>query len=361
MGCIVRRPSVGELPPASPGKTGWPWTEETPPLQDATPDGSAWPRVSIVTPSYNQAQFIEETIRSVLLQGYPNLEYIIADGGSTDGSVAVIQKYQPWLACWVSEMDRGQPHAINKGFACATGSLMGWINSDDLLLPGAVRRLAIAHCRQKGAVLLGDVVNFSDTTQRGWLTEQRNVTLENMAAFWRKGWSWHQPGVYVPRQAYEHAGPLDEHLRYTFDRDWMCRLLLAAAPLVYLGQPVAAFRLHMHSKTVSERAGWGQEHWAVTERYLSVLPESDRRLAPAAHELMEAALFLSLFYIAYWNSGAARRHLLRAVRLRPRVLLAPNLWQLCARTLVPLPLARSARRLWLRLKSRGSLSTFVGG
>jgi hypothetical protein len=96
-------------------KTGWPWTEETPPVPPLMANGAPWPRISIVTPSYNQGAFIEETIRSVLLQGYPNLEYVILDGGSSDDSTSIIRKYEPWLAHWASERDRGQAHAINKG------------------------------------------------------------------------------------------------------------------------------------------------------------------------------------------------------------------------------------------------------
>src|SRR5262245_23266161 len=100
------------LPPPPPSKTGWPWTEESPPLPETMPDGSPWPRLSIVTPSYNQGQFIEATIRSVLLQGYPNLEYVVIDGASTDNSVGIIKQYEKWLTYWVSEPDSGQSCAI---------------------------------------------------------------------------------------------------------------------------------------------------------------------------------------------------------------------------------------------------------
>ena len=118
-----RCPQLSELPSSPPGKIGWPWTEESSQLPEKMSDGSPWPRISIVTPSYNQGQFIEETIRSVLLQGYPNVEYIIIDGGSTDNSLEIIKKYEPWLAYWVSEPDRGQSHALNKGIQKATGDI----------------------------------------------------------------------------------------------------------------------------------------------------------------------------------------------------------------------------------------------
>ncbi|MCB0168771.1 MAG: glycosyltransferase [Anaerolineae bacterium] len=128
----MRCPTLADLPPPPSGRTGWPWTAESSILLAATVGGAAWPQITIVTPSFNQSAFIEATIRSVLLQGYPNLEYIIIDGGSTDGSVEIIRRYEPWLTYWVSEPDRGQYDALNKGFAKATGQVLAWLNSDDM-------------------------------------------------------------------------------------------------------------------------------------------------------------------------------------------------------------------------------------
>jgi glycosyltransferase involved in cell wall biosynthesis len=131
-----------ELPSPPSGRAGWPWTETGPPLPTLRPDGKPWPRISIVTPSLNQVGFIEATLRSVLLQGYPNLEYLLIDGGSTDGTLELVRKYEPWLSYCISEADRGQSDAINKGLRRSSGEVFNWINSDDLLLPGALGHVA---------------------------------------------------------------------------------------------------------------------------------------------------------------------------------------------------------------------------
>jgi glycosyltransferase involved in cell wall biosynthesis len=138
----IQSPSLKELPSPPVGRTGWPWTEEPPPSHDQKIGIDLFPRITVVTPSFNQGVYLEETIRSVLLQGYPNLEYIVIDGGSTDSSRIIIQKYSRWLAHWVSEPDNGQAHAISKGFQLATGEIEAYLNSDDVLLPMALRRVA---------------------------------------------------------------------------------------------------------------------------------------------------------------------------------------------------------------------------
>jgi hypothetical protein len=341
----MRCPALNDLPSAPADKTGWPWTKETLQLPEITPDGSRWPRISIVTPSYNQGRLIEETIRSVLLQGYPDLEYIVVDGGSSDDSVDIIRRYAPWLANWVSEPDRGQAHAINKGLAKCTGDLLGWINSDDLLLCGAAKHLGAAFERFPRAILAGDVVDYHMNEGQRTLLRQRNITFDTLVEPWRHNMRWHQPGIFFPRSLYQQAGPLDESLHYVFDRDWLCRAAQIAA-VHYLHTPVAQFRLHPTSKTAQGGAlDWFAEESAVTERYWDQTTGFDPRLARAGLKLHQGAAHLRL---GRWTRAAGLSHLGQAVRSDWRVLKMRNFWILCLKALMPVRLLRVLRRLYLR-------------
>ncbi len=245
----------------------------SPPVPQSPSHPVPWPRITIVTPSFNQARYIEETIRSVLLQGYPNLEYIIIDGGSTDGSVEIIRKYADHLAYWVSEPDEGQSDGIAKGFERATGDLLAWLNSDDLYTPGALAAIGRAYMEHPGAIVAGDVQNFGAGRDR--LVRHREITLSNVIRFW-EGRTWHQPGIFFPRAVYFQAGGLDRGLRYTMDYDLLCRML-PLAPVVYTHTVVARFRVHAASKTTTQAGvGFLLENSLVSRRYWHLLPPQER-------------------------------------------------------------------------------------
>jgi glycosyltransferase involved in cell wall biosynthesis len=233
------------------------------------------PKVSIVTPSYNYAQFLEETILSVLNQGYPKLEYIIIDGGSTDGSVDIIRKYQDKLTYWASEPDRGQSHALNKGFARATGALLGWLNSDDVYLPAALSVAGRAYSQHPGSCIAGPVVNVDLRSGEERFIPQRGITLENMVKFWEHLYSWHQPGLFFPRSVYELVGGVDGSLGYAMDHDLVCRLL-QHCQVAYVDQPMAKFRLHTASKTCTAWDQYVLELSAVSQRYWPLVGHIDR-------------------------------------------------------------------------------------
>jgi glycosyltransferase involved in cell wall biosynthesis len=256
-------PTLADLPPPPPGKTGWPWTIESRPLPEMMPDGRPWPRISIVTPSYNQGQFIEETIRSVLLQGYPELEYIIIDGGSTDGAVDVIRKYERWLTHWEGKKDRGQAHAINKGFVLSTGEIFNWINSDDLLAEASLARVGAA-CPKDGA--FGGAIEIFGTGRPVTRRLNRNLTLEGLSSM---NYEFSQPGLWMSRHLAGTCFPLDESLHYAFDWKMLWELVAAKQTVIECAEICARFRLHRESKTVSSIPRWAGDHENIYEFLLS--------------------------------------------------------------------------------------------
>jgi len=255
----MRCPTLDQLPPPPPGRTGWPWTAESEQLPDTMPGGDPWPRVSIVTPSYNQGQFIEETIRSVLLQGYPDLEYIIIDGGSTDESVEIIRKYEPWLAYWVTEADNGQAHAINKGFQWATGEIMAYLNSDDLYYPSVVAMAIKLLAKSDDDILIGaiDHVRIDGDTREFIRTETTNegrpAAIHQFRSFKngrRESLHFIQPGMFWKRDIGQKAGGFDTQYKYIFDREWFTRALALGASVTTTDEVISRFALHPGSKTV---------------------------------------------------------------------------------------------------------------
>ncbi len=205
------------------------------------------PRVSIVTPSYNQAQFIEKTILSVITQDYPDIEYIIIDGGSTDGSQEIIKKYESKIAYWVSEKDSGQSDAINKGFRKCTGEYVAWINSDDLYVEGAISRIVKYFSEHPDVDMVHGNIDFIDG--HGKLMETvrtSDFTLPELLITNRVS----QPSVFWKRKIFSEAGYLDELFHYVMDYDFWIRVAMGYN-VKHIGSTVAQFRLHGESKTLS--------------------------------------------------------------------------------------------------------------
>jgi glycosyltransferase involved in cell wall biosynthesis len=201
------------------------------------------PKISIITPSFNQGQYLEETILSVIEQKYSNLEYIIIDGGSTDNSVEVIKKYEKHISYWVSEKDSGQSEAINKGFKKATGEIIAWLNSDDLYCSNTLADIGkLFNDHQDATIIYGDVVNFSNSGKELYVVNQ----FEQFDFFSRV--SIHQPSVFWRRSVFKEIGLLNESLHYCMDYDFWMRLFFNYRS-VKANAVFSRFREHDHSKT----------------------------------------------------------------------------------------------------------------
>jgi glycosyltransferase involved in cell wall biosynthesis len=241
--------TLEELPAPPIGKTGWPWTEQSEPLPERMPDGSEWLRISIVTPSYNQGQFIEETIRSVLLQGYPNVEYIIIDGGSTDNTVEVIKKYEHYIAYWVSEPDKGQSNALNKGFIQTTGQLIGWQNSDDYYYPQAFIKAAKAALELPDQdIIYGstDYVDIGGTFLRG--SNASSFDLQEMLPWVNMC----NQSMFFRDKIFKDNNFIDESWQHCMDYEFFWRLALKGYNFHFLPDISAGFRQHNLAKGSSK-------------------------------------------------------------------------------------------------------------
>lgn len=234
-----------------------------------------YPKITVITPSFNQAEFLERTIKSVLDENYPNLEYIIMDGGSTDGSVEIIKKYEKHLAYWVSERDQGQSHAINKGLKMATGDWVAWQNSDDIYYPGVFQAVVEAAKKYpKVGLIIGDMnlidendmlirdMHYVAPSYKAMVAE--GMVLSNQSAFWR-------------RDVHNAIGMMDESLHLGFDFDWFLRLTKHVKS-VSVNKCLGAFRIHGMAKTQTMPVKNVEIHKMIRQRHNAVMPKWKKSL-----------------------------------------------------------------------------------
>lgn len=238
-------------------------------------------RVSIITPSYNQGRFVEQTIQSVVSQSWGLLEYIVVDGGSTDNTVQVLQRYRDRLT-WISERDRGQADAVNKGIALSTGDIVGWLNSDDVYYPGAVEAaVQFFEDHPECDLVYGDAYHID---QNGAVIELYPTEPFDFAHLTETCFIC-QPAVFMRRQVFERFGLLDANLRYCMDYEYWIRLAQCGARFGWLRMVLAGSRLHPAAKTLARRVAVHSEINSMLRRRLGRVP--DRWLFNYAHALAD--------------------------------------------------------------------------
>lgn len=216
------------------------------------PTAEQFPKISVITPCFNQGDFIEKTINSVLSQNYPNLEFIIIDGGSTDNTVELIKKYEQHLTYWVSEPDHGQSHAINKGMAKSTGEILTWLNSDDWYLPNTLLRFAELFQQNPDiGIIVGAGRNVDQAgTEIYYKKPTQEINLISLYQ-WQEGGNFMQPSSAYSREAWNLAGPVDETIHIAFDLDLWLKMIKKNVKFLSVNELFSEALSHPNAKTTA--------------------------------------------------------------------------------------------------------------
>ncbi len=312
-----------------------------------------YPKITIVTPSYNQGQYLEQTILSVLDQNYPHLEYIIMDGGSTDNSVEIIRKYESHLAFWVSEKDRGQSDAINKGLQRATGEVFNWLNSDDYYTPETLWKVAAAFENRNVYAVCGKGRVFSPNNETVRYTKGGDVYKNNLAK--TIGWARvDQPETFFRMSAIQQMGLLDTRLHYLMDRDWWIKylFLFGLDNIVHIPDVLVNFRLHDQSKTISQQNLFQVDHDSL---FFSLAHQHNLAMATVIKENCSIDKGFEIQLVAEYNRSLVREVFDYYALLRGNEFYAKNDRDRANRLLRSVnlkTLASEEQKLWRKLNFR---------
>jgi len=338
---------LSKIPLPEVQKAEWPFSCCKSTVYGDTPDSTPWPKISIITPSFNQKKWIEETIRSVLLQNYPNLEYFIIDGGSTDGSVEIIKKYSPWLSGWITQKDKGQSDAINKGLRMVSGDIIAWINSDDYYLPGAFLKIAGSFSKYSSAGLIfGRAVNIDEHSRPMGLMKTGTYSFKNQltqrmviaqqAAFWKKEVSM-------------AVGEVREDLHYAMDFEYWIRIG-RKYPIVQIQDTIACYRRTAQSKGGTATSKWGPEFIKILDEiYNNKLNE--KRLDEIKEQSYAGAYLRgAIGYLNSYEVEKARQWIAEAIKIDKSMFFYRDWWKYFLKIIWGKKVYETGRRakVWLR-------------